>query len=277
VFCLMAGMVALLYGVWAMHLYSKYTPLYTDIVCRMGQVKLKNVQLGTPMLSPTTFELLLENRCHNQNAYTIGFADSEKGKVFYGNDMLEVGSVLTAPYGNSSLPATGTGSVWALAEVRISGQMLLSGLTHASDKGGVPLYLELNNLMDINLQFFFGGWSIRKWMRKKCGLRLANLGSALLSMSDPTGPLGCDNDWASLVVPDLQDTGSLDMVLSGDNMDPEELKKGKLAKDIGLGLQIALGLGGGILLIARGLRELCHLRPASKEQYLYDHISQRSE
>merc|ERR1719436_1995430 len=174
--CLVVGTICLLWGIWATHLYYRMTPIYVDMTCSPGKASLKDLRLGAPLISPTSFTVLIETVCTNPNFYSIQFSYSEPGKVFLGDDpRVEVGEAMEAPFSNSSLPAGGNGSVWTEAKVHINAQTLLKVGSFLVSSSGVPLYLELNQQMHIGISFFFGQWGVKKWIRKKCGLRIGSL------------------------------------------------------------------------------------------------------
>merc|ERR1740121_3456251 len=92
----------------------------------MGHAKMLDLLPGIPSFTPTSFTLEIGTNCSNPNFYTIGFAYSEKGKVTMGQEKTPVGWAMESPYSHSLLPAGGSGTVWATAQVSISGAMLSS-------------------------------------------------------------------------------------------------------------------------------------------------------
>jgi len=263
--CLIAGVFFLLWGVWATHLWFRFTPIYQDMTCHPGKVqRLEGLKVGVPLLSPTVFTLPVETVCSNPNFYTISLVVGEPGEVFLGEDRVKVGQAMGAPERDSELPAHGNGSMWMQAKVHISASTMLAVSDLLFARTGVPLYMELNQMMRIDIGFFFGHWGVRKWVRKKCGMMLGSL-STTIRDSDPTGPLACANSWDELHVLPLTSTGSMfDMKIVGGHMDPEELAKGKLAKNIGLGVTMIVMYVLGVGLVLRAISLFIEAKKARK-------------
>lgn len=267
IICLAGGLLLFVLGAWATHLYIRFTPVYTDMVCELGHASLRNMKLGVPAISPSTFTIEMQTKCDNPNFYTIGFAIAKKGQVFMGQGKTPVGWAMASPESRSHLPAHGNGSIWAVAEVSVSGPMLVSLTGDFLGFTGVPVYLELNMQLKIDISFFFGSFSVHKWVMKKCGLMIGSLITSV-RQQDNKGPMACADSWDELVVPRLTDTGSDKMVMSSASMDPEEIQRGALAKNIGLGLTMVLAYTSALAL---AMWSLCLFRNRSGGGYRRKH------
>jgi len=255
-FGLICGVLMIIWGVWLTQLWFRFTPIYSDIVCVLGLPIPKQLQVGVPLLTPTSFTMEVGTHCNNPNFYTIGFGISKKGEVTIGKDKTPVGWAMESPFSHSSLPANGNGTIWITSNVKISGQML-SGLTFdLLSNQGVPLYLELNMQISVTIQFFFGELPIKKWINKKCGMSIGSL-TTLASKKDFLGPMACADSWDLLTVPRLSDTGKDTMTIRGDNMDPDELRRGAMAKNLGLGGGMVIAYCSGVALVLRSCCSLC--------------------
>lgn len=252
--CILSSVVLFVIASWVTQLFVRFTPVYTDMVCSMGAAQLKHMKFGVIGVSPTEFTVEIETVCRNPNFYTIGFAMSEKGQVSMTTSRTPVGYAMESPYSASSLPAYGNGSIWTTAQVSVSGDMLLSLLPSLTLSKGVPLYLEMNNKLKVDISFFFGSVNLNKWVRKKCGMEIASLVDRV-GNKDSVGPIACADNWNDLVVPRLGDTGSSDIVISAENMG-DDIKKGALVKNVAFGISMLLLYSGGVALLFMGLRRL---------------------
>lgn len=234
-----------LVGGWLTHLWFRFTPVYQDIVCKLGQPKLSGIHLGIIGLTPTTLNIEIAAQCTNPNFYHIGVETAEKGQVSMTNSRTPVGWAMASPYSPSALPAHATGTIYTTAEVSVSGPMLAQLAPQMVGGAGIPVFMELNNKMKIDISFFFGSWGVSAWFRKKCGMEIASL-LDLLNSKDQVGPVACADSWNELVVPRLSDRGDDEIILAANSISPEEVRMGALAKNIGLGGFAALFYLGGL-------------------------------
>lgn len=228
------AVLTLLVGAWLTHLWIRFTPVYQDIVCKLGDPKLSGIHLGVLGLTATTLNIEIAVVCTNPNFYHIALETAEKGEVTMSKSRIPVGWMMASPYSASALPAHGSGTIYTTAEVSISGTMITDLMPSMLGDQGVPVYMELNNKMQIEISFFFGMTSMSMWLRKKCGMEIASFGD-LLNSKDQIGPVACADSWGELVVPRLTDTGSNEIVLSASSMSGQELPMASLAKNLGLG------------------------------------------
>lgn len=190
-----------------------------------------NAALDGVSLDPSlTFGLKINVTCTNPNPYGITIADSKSGKVFIGNDRTEAGSVVTLP--SSALLAEGTGSILAVNTIPGSSLGGFIGLLGSQ----VPIQLELDFDVIVDVSFFFGGWKVSMPFSKDCGMNMAGL-SGLVFNPDGAhiGPMACADSFSSLQIPDVntaQATGDT-MRFSALKIAPEEVEKGQLAKKHG--------------------------------------------
>lgn len=261
-FLFASGTLLLMLGIWATHLYSRFTPVYSDITCHFASATLDDLSVGVPGISPTTFQLTMGTNCSNPNPYTIGFGYAKKGGVFLGSERMRVGDAMATPFSKSGFPAQGDGAVYTTATVQITGELLAHMLTDLMTERGIPLYVEVDQKVAVDIKFFFGSWSVKQSMKKVCGMMLAGLISILSSSDTTLGPMACADSFDDLKVPPLSSApsaGRASLKFDALKMAPDEIQKGEAAKNIGLGGMMGLGYGLGAVLL---LGSLCLLRPA---------------
>mmetsp|Transcript_7068 Transcript_7068/g.21432 ORF Transcript_7068/g.21432 Transcript_7068/m.21432 type:complete len:308 (+) Transcript_7068:135-1058(+) len=243
---LVLGCLLVLFGAWSAHLYSRFTPVYTDITCKAEPAKVKSIRFKDGL----TIVLDSSTSCDNPNPYTVEMTNLQ-GKVYMGKDMTPVASVTEIP--RSTLPASGTGSIHTIVTVKPSGDMFGSLLGFIL-MGQVPIYMENKMQLVIDISFFFGKLSVNKEVHKHCGLNVQ-----MLSFEGPkNGPLVCASSFDQLILPPVgerpQDS---QRQLSAGSLGGKELEEGSRAKNIGLGLAMGIGFGVGSVLLLCSIVTLC--------------------
>lgn len=211
-------------------------------MCGFGSANLENLRPGIPLISPTTFKINIEMKCTNPNPYTISFEYSSKGGVFLGSGMTKVGDAMENPFSNSSLPAEGNGSVWASTEVSINAGVLTGVTGELITSSGVPLYVELNQKLGVSIRFFWGGdFKVSQSFEKDCGMKISGLAGIISTLKVQVGKMACADSFDALTVPALGGgTSDGNFHFSANDLDPEKIKQGKTAKDVGLGLAMGV-------------------------------------
>jgi len=243
------GCLLALFGAWLAHLYSRFTPVYMDIMCKAEPAKVKSIRNRDGL----TIVLNSSTSCDIPNPYTVQMT-SLQGNVYMGKDMTPVASVTDMH--RSTLPALGTGSIQTIVIVKPSDIVIVkpSADMFGSSEGQVPIYMENKMQLVIDISFFFGKFSVKKEVHKHCGLNVQ-----MLSLGGPqSGPLVCAGSFDQLILPPVgeqQQDGQ--MHLSADSVGGKELEEGTRAKNIGLGLAMGIGFGVGSVLLLCSIVTLC--------------------
>lgn len=254
---LTVGSICLLLGTWAAHLYQRFTPLYQDLDCRLLDPTLDSLQTS---LAGIDVGLNIQVQCRNPNTYTIAIKDSKQGNVYVGDERTLVGAV--SQIESPNLPAMGTGTVTAKNAIDIGAAtgLQLAGLLFLNQ---MPIYLELNMLIVIDVFFLFGRWETSLPLRKDCGMNLAGLAGLIANPhAGRLGPLVCGNNFDELVIPPASSAapgGSLRF--SALQIAPEEVEKGRQIKDTSLKTAMAVFFSLAIILLLLGsFLIFCHFR-----------------
>eukprot|EP00445_Apocalathium_hangoei_P053912 CAMPEP_0204073508 /NCGR_PEP_ID=MMETSP0360-20130528/163393_1 /ASSEMBLY_ACC=CAM_ASM_000342 /TAXON_ID=268821 /ORGANISM="Scrippsiella Hangoei, Strain SHTV-5" /LENGTH=259 /DNA_ID=CAMNT_0051021913 /DNA_START=106 /DNA_END=882 /DNA_ORIENTATION=- len=222
----------------------------------MGTAKMKSISCKGGL----TIVLSTNTTCDNPNSYTVEMTSKQGGKVYMGKDMTPVASVTEIPH--STLPAQSTGSINAIITVKPKGGMF-SSLSSFIFARQVPIYMENNMQLVIDVNFSFGNFAAKKDLSKDCGLSVQ-----MLSFGRPEiGPLACAESFAQLKIPAVGDQPQDgEMHLSAASLGGKEMEEGTRAKDIGLGGAMALGFVVGLLLLIFGVVTLCRRFRAAKTE-----------
>ncbi|CAK9053867.1 unnamed protein product [Durusdinium trenchii] len=180
-------------------IYVKLTPLYTTISCQQAKLpELRNFHLGLPLVSPTTFDIIVQMNCTNPNPYSIGFDWIEMGGVFLGKSMTKVGDTSGVPGKTSFFPADGFGSIWVRANTTVNALLITELLGDVLTSGGeLPLKLQLRQRLHVDVSLMAGiGKSVSQLFEKECGMMIANLG-----LRPNIGPMACADSFDQLAIP----------------------------------------------------------------------------
>lgn len=245
---LTVGLICLLLGIWAAHLYQRFTPLYQDLHCRLLDPTLDSLHAS---LAGIDVGLNMKVQCRNPNTYSIAIKDSKQGNVYVGDARTLVGAV--SQIDSPNLPAMGTGTVTAKNAIDIGAEtgLQLAGLFFLDQ---MPIYLELNMLIVIDVFFLFGRWETSLPLRKDCGVNLAGVAGLI---ADPhagrLGPIVCGSSFDELVIPPVSSAapgGSLSF--SALQIAPEEVEKGRQIKETSLKTAMAVFFSLAIILLLLG-------------------------
>lgn len=241
------GIALLLLGIWAVHLNARFSPIYSEIVCQLGPPRVKGISFSGGL----HIDIMTTTTCENPNPYSVELTSAHGGKVYMGSSMTPVASVTRIP--TATLPANGKGTLHAAVTIKPTSDMFGSLLSIVT-AGTVPIYMDNNMQLKVDVKLLFGKLAFSKTINKECGM---NVKAHLLG--DPEiGPMVCGSSFSELKLPpvdaQVQD-GRLH--LRADSVDPEELEQGEKAKNIAMGVLMGVGLGlGGVLLVC-GSVSLC--------------------
>ncbi|CAJ1454571.1 unnamed protein product [Effrenium voratum] len=269
--CLCGGLAAFLGTVCifgaacATSIYVRLTPLYSTIECRHGSTQMQNLHVGVPLISATSFDLIIEMKCQNPNPYSIGFEWTEPGTVYIGRSMTEVGHTQDVPGKENYFPADGNGSTWVKANTTINAKLLSSLAGDLLFSGGqLPLRLELRQRLEVDVMLLFGGGAqVAQDFVKDCGMMIGNLGP-----NPKIGPMACANTFDELVIPPVSG-GSSDgvMRLEAKMVAPKKIQQGMDLKNWGLGLTMAVFYTLGLVLyVVAGCLFWRHAKDASAKR-----------
>lgn len=243
-------------------IYVKLTPLYTAIECHQQSAALQDLKLGVPLIKPTEFDLLVEMNCSNPNPYDLSFEFTEPGSVFIGRGRTKVGETSNAKNKTSHLPAEGRGPFWVHASMRINA-MTLAGVFSdlMTSQGTLELRLQLRQRLMVDVTLVLGAsMAIQQDFKKDCGMMIGNLG-----LHPTIGPLSCADNFEELsILPASAGRSDGIMRFAAREIAPKVLAKGALAKNLGLGLAMAVFYILGLLCYVCAARKFMRRGPSSK-------------
>lgn len=240
------GMLLLLIGIYCTHLYLRFTPVYSDIVCEMLPPRLTNWSGPETIFNHLRLEMSSTVKCENPNPYTVILGSSGPGGVWMGRSRTRVGTLTQIR--EAHLEADGGGSVTADIEVAPTAELLGDGLALLF---GIhePIYLENNLDIRVDIDLPFGGSiSMSRSFNKKCGMnmRISSFGGEPV-----VGPMACADDWDSLgQLPDAVSQVQDKMRFSAESMDGDEIAEGERMKNLSLGSGMAVCYALGLSLLA---------------------------
>lgn len=122
--------------------------------------------------------------------------------------------------------------------------------------GQIPVYIENNMELVIDIRFLFGSFTAKQAFSKDCGVNVQ------ISIDQANvGPMACADNFNDLTIPSVgNDAASNELKLSAGDVAADEVEKGTQAKNVGLGIAMGVGYGLGLLLLGGasfGLFRLC--------------------
>eukprot|EP00930_Biecheleria_cincta_P044374 TRINITY_DN3049_c0_g1_i2.p1 TRINITY_DN3049_c0_g1~~TRINITY_DN3049_c0_g1_i2.p1 ORF type:complete len:277 (-),score=48.28 TRINITY_DN3049_c0_g1_i2:424-1254(-) len=222
---------------------ARFTPIYQTIKCSVSQPNMDSIE-GLRIL------LTVEVRCDNPNPYTLMVKSVEEGKIYMGTERAGVG-VTRLPSG--TLPAEGAGVFVTSADIDLSGQLL--GQLITALVGDVPLYMDLNLAVDVDVNFLLGSFRQTLPFHKDCGMYLVGVPS-LLAHSDAAkfGPMACVEQGQSINIPAAHSESSDGLIpLTAPNMDKQRIDEAKKLKDTSLTASMAVSFTLCVLCLTAGL------------------------
>jgi len=228
-------------GIWAVALHKSLTPVYTDVQCKMQGARPTVVTLAG---GGTKIALVSTTVCENPNPYAVEMKSSQASNVYMGQDRDLVTQITDIPL--TILPAKGTGSIDVHVVVEPTGALLLDFLG-ALTNNKIPIYIENNIDLLIDIDFFFSKFKAKHAFTKDCGFLVQVIGAKV-------GPMVCADEFDELELPPVSDEafdGQLELYAA--NLADDEIKAGTTAKDVGLGVAMAFGFGLGVVLLLTSL------------------------
>mmetsp|Transcript_100935 Transcript_100935/g.261272 ORF Transcript_100935/g.261272 Transcript_100935/m.261272 type:complete len:326 (-) Transcript_100935:251-1228(-) len=239
------GVFFVLLGIWATHLQQRFTPIYTEVVCRVEPARLDKFSMKDGL----KINLISTTTCENPNPYTVEMRSTKAEQVYMGDDRTPVASVTEIPH--STLPANGEGSIEAHVTIEPTADTLpslLSGFFGGLTGKEIPIYIENRMDMVVNINFLVGDFSTKRAFNKDCGL---NLKMHLFGRAE-MGPLVCGDSFDNLQIPPADHPVTGEMHISAVSMAKDDIAKATEAKNVGLGAAMGIGYGLGLLLIVLG-------------------------
>jgi len=257
----------LLLGVWSVHLYFRFSPVYEEIRC-----ELRPPRLGRDsglVAGQWKIQLITTTECHNPNPYSVVLQSAGDGQVYLGDAQSQVASITSIP--KTTLPADGTGTIAAIIDIPVhldlggifSGVGLLFGQQ-------LPVYIRNKMELVVDVHFLFGGhFSLRREFDKDCGMNVQ-----LHRFHPAVGPMACAEAFDRLPRPLPEATtggGSAqdgELKLSAKGVAQEDIQRGERVKNVALRSAIAVTFslafffsvaaacasGRGCRVMSRGLR-----------------------
>jgi hypothetical protein len=219
-----------------------------------------------------TISLTIEVSCDNPNPYSLMVKSINQGKIYMGTDKAEVG-VTRLPSG--TLPAEGVGVFVTSANIDLSAHLLGELITALL--GDVPLYLDLNLEVAVDVNFLLGSFQQTLPFNKDCGMYLVGVPS-LLAHSDAAkfGPMACVDNGQTVNIPTANSESSDGLMpLTAPNMDKQRIDEAKKLTDTSLTASMAVSFTLCALCLTAGLSRLVcvlcrrrHAAAASQEDSL---------
>eukprot|EP00440_Ansanella_granifera_P059693 gb/GFBE01064697.1/.p1 GENE.gb/GFBE01064697.1/~~gb/GFBE01064697.1/.p1 ORF type:complete len:317 (+),score=47.45 gb/GFBE01064697.1/:1-951(+) len=242
-FALVASLIFLLLGIWSLHLRARFTPLYDTIRCAVGQPNLDS-------FDGRDLSISVEVTCDNPNPYAITVETAKQGKVYMGASRTEVGSLTQIP--RIILGAEGSGSITAKTDMTLSGSLI--GELIPALVGDVPVYMDLDLTLRVDVSFLLGHFETSLLFQKDCGMYLVGvLGLIANPKAARVGPMACaDRGEAVAIPPADSDTSDGEVPFTALNMDPDRIETAKRVKDESLTASIAISFSLFALFLVLG-------------------------
>lgn len=255
--CMWLGMLLLLLGVWCTHVYRRFTPVYRPIECKLEAPTVERVWFDHGFTG-MHFQLITNTSCHNPNPYSVVLNSTRAANVYMGQERAPVGTIKDIPA--TSLPSAGAG--WMAANITITPTAdVLMSVFELLAAGQVPLYMESNMDVEVDIDFLFGRFSSSQSFSKDCGM-----GFRLVGMRSVVGPMACADTWEQLEIPEMGSDATGELALSAAAMGGVgDIERAARLKNITLGLGMGVGYGLGLALLAcgcLGVRRICCDRKA---------------
>lgn len=249
------GVLFILVGIWVTHLYHRFTPVYRQITCGPEEARVRRTSFS--LSSGLTLDFDARTTCNNPNPYSIELASVAPAQVYLGDTRVHIANITDIP--RTTLPAGGSGTIETHVSVRpsidmilrILGSMTLPGLFGG---GHMPIYLENNMAIEVDVPFLIGRFTTTRRFTKDCGMDTkVAIGRVEL------GPLVCADSFEQLPATLPAASESPGLALSGVNLAQEEVEDGTRTKNISCGIGMGLGYGLGVLFLGGALLVLACL------------------
>lgn len=235
------GVLFILLGIWAVHLRDRFTPIYTEVVCRVEPAKLDKFST----IGGFKVHLISTTTCENPNPYSVEMRSTKSEQVYIGHDMTPVASITEIP--PSTLPAKGEGSIEAHIAIEPTLDLLPS-VWNSLTGSEIPIYIENRMDMVVYINFLVGSFSTKRAFNKDCGLNL----KVHIFGETQVGPFVCADDFDHLQIPPADHPLTGEVHISAVDMAKDDIDKATEAKNVGLGASMGIGFGLGILLLILG-------------------------
>lgn len=267
---LTTGIMLLMFGFWSLHLYHRFTPVYSEITCHMDQPQLTDLQL-----IPLSFTLRSTTTCENPNPYSLDMVSTGEGTVYMGspgNRRTEVGMLQEVP--KTTLPANGRGSITAYVNIVPTAKLV--GSAWAILLGQVqeiPIFLESRMRVEVDIKFLVGSFKTTKPLDKDCGFNMAV--PSIINPSLRWGPLACGERFDGLDLPPVSgDAAPDELILKGTNLAASDLEEATHLKDVSLGACMGVGFLLGLVLVTCGAVgigiQFCRCQKQARELNMFD-------
>jgi len=244
VFCVLSGLLQI-------QIYRKFTPVYTETECGNQTAMMDRMSLGSDSIS---IGLQIQVTCKNPNPYGITILASDPGDTYVQfkdeANRIPLGKLAVVP--GSALPQNGHGIIRVRMDTVVRGEQADILLPHMLSDRAIPIMMQLQFKVGVNIAFGFVSWSIEAPFKKACGLNMAGV---LVNQFLPTdnsersnrlGPLICRNSFDGLIeqLPPVGEKAETpedgNMGFSAAQVAPEEVEAGELLKTTSLGISITL-------------------------------------
>mmetsp|Transcript_110485 Transcript_110485/g.319288 ORF Transcript_110485/g.319288 Transcript_110485/m.319288 type:complete len:322 (-) Transcript_110485:342-1307(-) len=256
---LVVGAVLLAVGIWATTMYVRFTPVYSDIECRLWAPQLQpGFSLATGQV-----DLIQKTVCHNPNPYSVNFESSRPGGIYVGDDRRRVGTIKEIP---ASKLAEGKDAN-ITAKIAIDMLQAAGGAAACILGCTVPVFFENNLDVDIDADTVFGSFRAKRAYSKDCGLnvRIQTIPQIRIEL----GSMTCEDDWEQLVLSEVDEgtrNSSPVIVASAESMgEDEDMEQAERLKNTSLGSAMGVGYGLGAVFIIVGAVALFRWRRSRDE------------
>jgi len=242
---LASGIFLLLVGIWFTHLYQRFTPIYRPITCQLEPPKVDKFWFDHGLVG-LHLKLTAVTTCQNPNPYSVVINSSQASQIFMGKDRTPAGAVTEIPA--ATLPAGGSGSIAAVLTITPTADLIGSLIGGFFGGGEIPVYLENNLDLQIDINLLLGNFSTSRSFSKACGMNLKLRGFA----QPAVGQMACADDWDGLTIPAVGNAKrDLDtLVFSASDMASEEVEAGNKVKNLAMTIGMVLGYGlGGVFFL----------------------------
>lgn len=260
-----------------MHIYRKFTPVYTQTECGNQTATLDQFNLGADSIG---IGLEIEVTCKNPNPYAIKIIASTPGDTFVRfkeeEQTVQLGKLRVMP--GSHLPEFGHGDIRVRMDTIVRGAQADTLLPHLLSDRAIPIYIQLQFDVEVQISFGLVSWGVSAPFKKQCGLNMAGvlvnqfLPNDDSQRSNRLGPLVCRNHLGGVQLPPVGEKEETpengNMGFSAAQVAPQEVAAGELMKTASLGVSITLTLFFGVLCVLFSLATFAH--PAGSSGLIAD-------
>jgi len=253
--CLLVdGVVLFCLGIWMTTVYASYTPVYTEITCKINDPQVISFSFNGGKLR---LGMELTTTCNNPNPYDLIVTSTKAGKVYMNDDMSEVGTVTNIP--EVKLPSDGEGTIAVFLEIAPAADAFGSILDIIA-ANEIPIWVETNMEVKVDAKFLVGSFKTTRPFEKQCVMNW----QLQFPETSKMGPMSCADTFAELTPQPIGSSAANTLSFPADSMAGDQIDEATTQKNVGCGLGMAFGYGLGVGFCILGAILFCRARRSTK-------------